>query len=183
MLNNQKKISSIVQKKSANYLPIFTLPIVSQQAFIQVPKTTENFTFVPGLSFVLNNTITEKTSRNSCFLFSSKVFRVFSFMQIFCKKKINEKHSLKKVVFFLLQLLKYKQPYSSYFLKKIRSGFFTSAFGLNSFLPKKFANLKNILGKKQTISSLTLTQKRKKFSRKTFLKFNFVSSLKKKKNS
>jgi len=65
----------------------------------------------------------------------------------------------------------------------MRNGFTSSVFGFISFSPKTFTGLKSTFEKKQALFNIALTKKRKNFSRKTFVKFNFVSSSKKKKNS
>jgi hypothetical protein len=182
MLNIQKKIYSSNQNLfvTKTVLPIFILPLFSKHSYMQVSEKSENHFCLNGLEFATTN---NKISFNSRFIFSSRTFKGFSFMQSFYKKKLGNNSLFKNKFFFLVQLLKYKRSYSSLFLKIMRNGFVSSIFGFTAFLPKTSTGLKTTFAKKQALFNITLTKKRKNFSRKMFVKFNFVSLLKKKKNS
>jgi len=145
---------------------------------MQISEKSENCFCINGLSIVTTN---DKISSNSRYVYTYKTFRGFSSMQSFQKKKISDNGLFKNKLLFLFQLLKYKRNHSSFFFKITRNGFISSVFGFISFLPKTVTGFKTIGEKKQALFTIALKKKRKKFSRKTSIKFNFVSSSKKKK--
>jgi len=182
MLNTQKKIYSCDQKFCAKKttLPVFTLPLFSKHSYMQISEKIENHFCLNGLCFVTTN---DQIASKSRFIYSSKPFSAFSFMQSFCKKKISDNSLFKNKLLFLFQLSKHKRNHFSLLFRIMRNGFTSSVFGFISFSPKTFTGLKSTFEKKQALFNIALTKKRKNFSRKTFVKFNFVSSPKKKKNS
>jgi hypothetical protein len=181
MLNKKKQID--LEIKNNISIPLFfNLPLLPSNSYLQANSNSKN---LDHLNLIVNCSKSKRLINNLRFCFSSKIYRTFSLVIKYTRKKNLKITKFKKYLIFLNKLHKISKRYPFAVAKRIKGGFTARCLGIQTFMPsshylkKKGGGMAQIL-----IQTKALRRKKKYFSKKNW-KFliNLVSSARYAKNS
>jgi hypothetical protein len=178
MLNKKKQIITEIKK---NQTPsFFNLPVLPVNSYLQ---TNSNVRTLEDLNLTFHDAKAEILLNNCRFSFSSKIYRTTSLLTKYTRKKVLNNKDLKKSLLFFNKLYVSSKKYPLFFIKQIKGGFMTRSLGIQTFMPRSHRLTKKEANNKQILLRIKALQRKKKYSSKTFLKINMVSSAKNAKSS
>lgn len=178
MLNKKKQISS-KNKNNIFSLSFFNLPVLPIDSYLQSNANAKNLNH---LNLIVKD-LTSKTSvKNFRHHFCSKIYRTSSLLTKYLKKKRFKKKikTFKDYLFFINNLCRKLKVYPNVVTKKIKGGFMTRSFGINTFMPRSHYLKKKGIRTKQVLLQIKACRRKKKYySKKNWqFKINLVSSVK-----
>jgi hypothetical protein len=182
MLNKKKQIS--LKIKNNIFIPsFFNLPSLPVDSYLQANSNPKNLNY---LNLIFKDLNSKVVTNNFRYNFSSEIYRTSFLLTKYTRKKSLETKfkKFKKYLLFINNLYKNSKKYPIAVVRRIKGGFMTRSFGINTFMPRSHFLKKKKGGTKQVLLQIKAWRRKKKyFSKKNWkFKINMVSSAKNAKN-
>jgi len=177
---NQKKQNNSKNKNNISSLSFFNLPVLPVDSYLQSNSNAKNLNH---LNLVIKDLTSKILVKNFRHHFCSKTYRTSFLLTKYLKKKRLKKKikTFKNYLFFINNLCKKFKIYPNIVTRKIKGGFMTRSFGINTFMPRSHYLKKRGIRTKQVLLQIKACRRKKKYysKRNWQFKINMVSSVKK----